>query len=123
MEYYNHYSLRIYPVPAQGSRKITMTIQQLLVVENGAAVYKLPLMITDLIEQLNVNIAVAGCGTSPSVIQGLLSSQAFANDKNCHYELLWSASGLKADKSLSFSIPIQLKQPILCIKNVDTKSF
>lgn len=123
MDYYDHYSLRIYPVPAMGSRKITMTIQQLLVIENGSAVYKLPLAITDLIEQLNVNIAVAGCSASPSVIQGLLSNQAFINDKNYHYELLWSASGLKADKPLSFSIPIQLKQPALCIKNVGGRSF
>jgi TonB-dependent SusC/RagA subfamily outer membrane receptor len=123
MDYYNHYSLRIYPVPAMGSRRITMTIQQLLVVENGAAVYKLPLVITDLIGQLNVNIAVAGCEASPTVIQGLLTNQSFANDKNCHYELVWSASGIKADKPLSFSIPVQLKQPILCIKNMDGKSF
>ena len=65
MDYYNHYSLRIYPVPAMGSRRITMTIQQLLVVENGTAVYKLPLMVTDLIEQLHVNISVAAihCGS------------------------------------------------------------
>ena len=33
MDYANHYSLRIYPVPAKGSRKVTMTIQQLLVRE------------------------------------------------------------------------------------------
>jgi len=123
MDYYNHYSLRIYPVPAMGSRRITMTIQQLLPLDNGAAIFKLPLMITDLIEQINVNIGIKTNTGPPTVNQGLLTNQQFANVKNCYYELQWKAAGVKADKPLSFSIPVQIDKPMLGIKNEAGKTF
>jgi hypothetical protein len=41
MDYADHYSLRIYPVPANGSRRITMTIQQLLTREKNNLLYSL----------------------------------------------------------------------------------
>ena len=122
MDSYNNYSLRIYPVPAKGSRRITMTIQQLLTIEKGIAVYKLPLKINDVIEKLDVSIRINGSTGSPSVIKGLLTDQVF-NNKEASYELIWKATGLKAEKPLSFSIPLSLQQPVLCIKKMETKTF
>ena len=122
MDSYNNYSLRIYPVPAKGSRRITMTIQQLLTIEKKVAIYKLPLKINDVIENLDATIKVAGSSGFPSVIKGLLTDQVF-NSKQHSYELLWKATGIKADKSLSFSIPMSLQQPVLCIKKVEAKAF
>ena len=122
MEYYNHYSLRIYPVPAKGSRRITMTIQQLLSINKEAAIYKLPLKINDEIEQLNVSIRVNGSTGFPWVIRGLLTDQVFTGSENFH-QLVWKATMLKADKPLSFSIPLSLQQPVLCTKSIDGKTF
>lgn len=122
MEYYNHYSLRIYPVPAKGSRRITMTIQQLLLIKADKAVYKLPLKINDIIEKLEVQINVSGCNGYPAVIKGLLSDQPFLL-KNSSYELNWIANDHKADQPLSFSIPLSLQQPSLCIKTLNDETF
>ena len=108
MDSYNNYSLRIYPVPAKGSRRITMTIQQLLAIEREMAVYKLPLKINDVIENLDVSIRINGSTGFPAVIKGLLTDQMFSS-KETSYELLWKATGLKAEKALSFSIPFSRK--------------
>jgi TonB-dependent SusC/RagA subfamily outer membrane receptor len=122
MDSYNNYSLRIYPVPPKGSRRITMTIQQLLKLEKGIAIYTLPLQINDIIENLAVSIRINGCTGFPSVIKGLLTDQVFTIKEN-PYELFWLATGLKAEKPLSFSLPLSLQQPLLCIKKMEGKTF
>jgi TonB-dependent SusC/RagA subfamily outer membrane receptor len=122
MDSYNHYSLRIYPVPANGSRRITMTIRQLLIIRGEKAVYKLPLNIKDGIGQLDVQLKIAGSTGWPSVIKGLLTDQLFYQ-KNNSYTLSLTAKEHKADQSLSFSIPLSLKQPSLCIKTINEQTF
>ncbi|HWR33477.1 MAG TPA: VIT domain-containing protein [Chitinophagaceae bacterium] len=122
MDSYNHYSLRIYPVPAKDSRKITMTIQQLLVIQGDKTVYELPLKINDIIEQLDVEAKVTGASGFPSVIKGLLTDQVFYQ-KNNSYELKWTAQEKKADRPLSFSVPLSLQQPSLCVKTINEKTF
>jgi tetratricopeptide (TPR) repeat protein len=122
MDSYNNYSLRIYPVPPKGSRKITMTIQQLLINKKEVSIYELPLNVNDVIEQLTVNVRVTGSSGFPSVIKGLLTEQVF-NNKEALYELYWNVTGIKANKPLSFSIPLSLQQPVLCVKNAEGRSF
>ncbi len=122
MDSYNNYSLRIYPVPAMSSRKITMTIQQLLILEKEKAIYKLPLNIRDTIRELNVQIDVEGSTGFPSVIKGLLQDESFGIRGN-QYDLALASKGVKAEKPLSFSIPLSAQQHVLCLKSVDGKAF
>ncbi|NOT52789.1 MAG: TonB-dependent receptor plug domain-containing protein [Chitinophagaceae bacterium] len=122
MNGYNQYHLRIYPVPAKGCRRITMTIQQLLQINGDKAVYKLPLRIKEVIEKLDVQIKVSGSDGSPSVIKGLLTNQSFSQNNNL-YELNWVTNDEKADQPLSFSIPLSLQQPSLCIKTTNDETY
>lgn len=122
MEYYNHYSLNVYPIAAKSCRRVRMTIQQMLKPVGGVLLYKLPVYSNDTLKQITVNIKAGGCSAAPSVVKGLLSNQAFSGD-NGIYQLSWSASAVKMDKPLSFSIPLSLEKPALCIKQVKEKSF
>lgn len=122
MEYYNHYSLNIYPIPAKGCRKITMTIQQILKIADGKLIYKLPLFSKDTIKQLNVNIKAGGYSSSPSVIKGLLTDQSFNNADNV-WQLHWANKDVRVEKPLSFSMPITLEKPSLCIKQGKEKNY
>ncbi len=122
MNSYNYYNLHIYPVPAKGCRRITMTIQQLLQIQGNKAVYKLPLNVKDSIEQLNVQVKVTGSDNWPSVIKGLLTNELFYLKDN-NYSLSLAGKGRKADQPLSFSIPLSLKQPSLCIKTVNDDTW
>jgi TonB-dependent SusC/RagA subfamily outer membrane receptor len=122
MNFPNNYSLRIYPVPAKSSRKITMTIQQLLQIEKEKAVYKLPLNSNDIIEELNVQVEVKGSTGFPSVIKGLLQEESFGI-QGSSYSLSRITRLEKADKPLSFSIPLTVQQHTLCVKPVNGKTY
>lgn len=122
MDGHNSYSLRIYPVPAKSTRKITMTIQQLLVLEKEKAVYHLPLNVRDTVGELDVRIAVNNSTGYPSVIRGLLQDEMFSNPGS-QYELVKLGKHFKVDKPLSFSIPLSTQQHTLCVKNVNEKAF
>jgi TonB-dependent SusC/RagA subfamily outer membrane receptor len=122
MSYDNNYQLRIYPVPAKASRKVTMTIQQLLIVEKGKMVYKLPLNIKDVIDTMNVKIEAKSNGGFPSVIRGLLEAEVF-NAHGNNYSLSKSFGSVKAEKPISFSIPLSMQQHSLCIKQADSATY
>ncbi len=80
MEYADHYSLRIYPVPAKGCRKVTMTIQQVLTQDKSELLYSLPLFISDTVRYFKLNISVNG-NTKPATRPGLIAQQNFYGRK------------------------------------------
>ena len=115
MEYANHYSLRIYPVPANGCRKVTMTIQQLLIGDKKELLYSLPLLISDTVRYFKLNIAVNG-NTNPAVRSGLLTGKSFLGENDNHsLSMITENSMLKSP--VSFSIPDFVKHIALYKNN------
>jgi TonB-dependent SusC/RagA subfamily outer membrane receptor len=106
MDYADHYSLRIYPVPAKGSRKVTMTIQQLLVKEKYNLLYTLPLNVSNTVPSFKLNIAVNGAYI-PSARPGLIAGQAFTGS-NQLYHLGWNAEDATLKNPIAFAIPLPL---------------
>jgi len=72
----NRYRLNIYPVPANASRRITITIHQQLVAENGRLVYQFPFNKTDTAAAFNLQVQTSGCGEPHG--EGMLAQQSFA---------------------------------------------
>lgn len=59
----NNYSLRVYPIPARGSRRVQLEITQPLVRDRGVAgalVYRLPLNFAEKVGKLDVEVLVNG---------------------------------------------------------------
>ena len=83
MNYNNYYSLFIYPIPAKSSRKVTITIDQLLVTDSNKLIYELPLSFSSPTENFSadVNINVNG---SPRVAgsKGFLEKALFEKNEN-----------------------------------------
>lgn len=115
MEYADHYSLRIYPVPAKGSRKVTMTIQQLMVKEKNNLLYSLPLNITDAVPSFKLNINVNG-SMIPNTRPGLLNGLSFTRGDQ-QYRLSWNAEKIMLKTPVSFSIPLSTTT-FYCTKTV-----
>ncbi|MDX2047185.1 MAG: VIT domain-containing protein [Chitinophagaceae bacterium] len=120
MDYAGHYSLRIYPVPAKGCRKVTMTIQQLLPAEKNNVQYYLPLNVSDTVQNFSLNITVNG-STNPVVKTGLIADRYFAVT-NGEYYLDWNAENILLKSPLVFSIPLAAK-PEVCIKANEKQTF
>ncbi|HEX7845323.1 MAG TPA: VIT and VWA domain-containing protein, partial [Chitinophagaceae bacterium] len=116
MESPDHYSLRIYPVPGKGSRKITMTIQQLLKTETNKLHYWLPLNIDDMVEQFDLNIAVESSRSAPSTKPGLIAAHAF-NSAASHHTLSWNANKIQLKSPIAFSIPLSATQEFCARQN------
>ncbi|MBL7741400.1 MAG: TonB-dependent receptor plug domain-containing protein [Chitinophagaceae bacterium] len=120
MDYADHYSLRIYPVPANGCRKVTMTIQQLLTVEKNHLVYTLPLNIAELVKQVKLNIAV-NSHAIPLTRPGLIAQYYFKNTNNLH-TLSWNAADAAIKTPVTFGIPMATS-PSLCTKTTGQQTY
>ena len=118
MEYADHYSLRIYPVPPKGSRKVTMTIQQLLTAGKSDYLYSLPLNINDTVQHFRLNISVNG-DLNPAARPGLIANRSFTTLDQQH-ALEWNTENILLKSPISFSIPVTSK-PVFCIKQVEEK--
>src|SRR5688572_22853751 len=114
MEYADHYSLRIYPVPAKGTRKITMTIQQMLKPENNSLHYELPLNVPDTVREFNLDISVQSGNATPAARRGLIAGKTFGFSGH-QYFLEWNTTRIILKNPLIFFIPIS-ENPVLCTK-------
>jgi TonB-dependent SusC/RagA subfamily outer membrane receptor len=112
MDYRDHYSLRIYPVPAKGSRKITVTIQQLLTVQDNYLNYLMPLNIPDTLKHFHLLIQTASEGEMPFSQPGIISGRLF-NNVGDQYQLQYDEEHLVLKSAIAFSLPLK-KRVTLC---------
>lgn len=105
MDYKDHYSLRIYPVPPKGGRKITFTIQQLLMVEDNHLQYVLPLNIPDTVKQFHLKIQATSNGNKPINHLGIIADKLFEQGID-QYQLKYDAADIALKSPIAFSIPL-----------------
>lgn len=110
MDYKDHYSLRIYPVPPKGSRRITFTIQQLLMVEDNHLQYVLPLNIPDTVKQFHLEIQASSDGHKP-ISLGIIADKVFEQGID-QYQLKYDAANIALKSPISFSFPLVNKTAI-----------
>lgn len=107
-----NYSLNIYPVPAKGSRKITMTIDQLLKTEGNELVYQLPLNIQHQVKDFRLSITAGSNENIPTVKKGLIENETFSNTGD-QYVLGQAENNIYLQKPIVFSIPLTTS-PVFC---------
>ena len=120
-EYNNQYSLRIYPVPAKKSRKVTITIQQMLKLKQGVPEYYLPLSCKDTTENFNIAIQTNHQQIEPFFKTGLLLNEKFAAIENG-----FSYKSIKKPVVLNLPVSFVLpsaKGPLFCTKKVNGQHF
>lgn len=120
MDYYNHYSLRIYPLAPKSTRKISMTIEQLMQAANGSLHYSMPLAIQDTVSRFVTKIEVSGSHASPRTGAGVLETSSFVSAAE-GYELQLESKHMVLNWPLSFSIPFA--ENAVCTKQVDGKNY
>lgn len=121
MDGYNSYSLRIYPVPAKGTRRITLTVQQLLKAVNDTLHYFLPLTCTDKLQQYTLLVDVHHTATKAFGKGGLLKDKSFTANYTGQ-RLSFTATDFVWDKAVSFSVPLP-PQDVICLKKEGEKTF
>lgn len=99
----NRYRIRVYPVPAKGSRLVSFTVQQLLFPNGRQLDYAFPLKFFTTVKKTSAAIFVSG-DAAPFVWSGLLTGKSFVHQAN-QYRCDYTAQGISTNASLSFSIP------------------
>ncbi len=121
MDYKDHYSLRIYPVPPKGSRKITFTIQQLLTVENGNLQYFLPVNVPDTVKGFHLSIQSTAKESFPISHTGIIEGKQFSYSGE-QYILKYEAENIPLKSAIGFFIPL-LNKTVLCTKTTANQKY
>jgi len=74
----NNHKLRVYPIPAQGSKRVLIRYAELLPQRAGRLAYRLPLEFGERLAELAVSLRVTGADAPPSANAGALAVPAFA---------------------------------------------
>ena len=85
----NNFKLRIYPIPAQGVRKVSLTITERLIANKaGAALYRLNLPGADKLENFDFRLLVPGLTASQTrVLRGLSGAKWWHSEGEARLEL------------------------------------
>ncbi|HEX6848036.1 MAG TPA: VIT domain-containing protein, partial [Chitinophagaceae bacterium] len=114
-----NYSLNIYPVPAKGNRKVTMTIDQLLKTEDNELVYQLPLNV-QIVKDFKLTIHAGTNENIPVVKKGLIEGKSFSFLQD-QYALIWTEKNIYLQKPISFSIPLS-SGTVVCRKPIGNET-
>ncbi len=115
----DHYRLNIYPVPARSSRRITMTIHEKLVKQNGRLLYRFGFNKKDSAKQFDLTIKTSGCG-SPRTEKGMILHQPFMEEQGGGL-LEWKAGKQSLDQPIAFSM--EAVSNVYCTQQKDGKTF
>ncbi len=116
----NRYRLNVYPIPARSSRRITMTIQELLKEKNGSLIYELPVAGADSIGKFQLTMSSNNCSSRPIVMPGFLANDAFSFDGN-RYTLTRTDKDLRLPFTIGFTLPAT--EQALAVKRQDGKNY
>ena len=104
MESQNSYRLNIYPFAPKGTRRVVITIQQMMVDGDNEKIYNLPLQFHNKVDDLTLNIKTTGYKT-PNVYKGLLEDDAFGRSQNNNF-LLRNSRHVFLNKPIHFGLPL-----------------
>ncbi|MBL0357496.1 MAG: TonB-dependent receptor plug domain-containing protein [Chitinophagaceae bacterium] len=122
LEYGNNYSLHIYPVPAKGTRSVTITIQEVLPLVNNELRYSLPFKITDICENFSLNILAKRQGFETIKTAGLIAGHFFSGGTETQ-QLQWATQHLLIKQPVEFSIPLRAVTHTACADDGAQKYF
>ncbi len=116
MEYADHYSLRIYPIAARSSRKVKITVTQLMQADSAKLTYNLPLSFSMPTESFKLKIKINNTDEQPICNKGVLENWFFyLSNNNASFDL--ESKNVLLNKPVSFSVIIPANKPLLCISS------
>lgn len=80
----NNHKLRVYPIPANGSKRVLIRYAETLALREGRLSYRLPLEFGERLAELTVAIRVTGAEAPPRASVGALAVPAFMNSGSGH---------------------------------------
>ncbi len=114
----NNFRTRIYPIPGNGSRTISITYEQELKVENGRFTYYLPLDYKDKIEEFSLQANVFQPGGKPEFAVRQTSNIRF-DQQGMNYVASFKRSAYHPQQALKFSLPVVEDVPEVLVQEIE----
>ena len=89
----HNYKLRVYPLPAQGGKRVVIRYSETLAARGERLSYRLPLAYAERLAELSVVIRAGGAAAAPQVTAGALTLPAFVAEQGGH-RFDWQARDL-----------------------------
>ncbi len=103
----NNYKARIYPIPANGYKRILLAYEQELTYNNGDHYYNLPLNFKNKLNHFGLEITVFDQKGKPVIDSGNISGLEFSTwDKN--YKTSVTKKNFITNKNISVKVPVSL---------------
>lgn len=118
----NNYRVRIYPMPAKGTRKIRINISELLLIKANALQYYLPLDVSYPVKELKIQCIVSQSPAMPLTTEGLLKGKRFKEQYNS-FSIQDSATNVQLKQPLSFQVPLQQANSVINYSTGSTTAF
>ncbi|WP_299261383.1 VIT domain-containing protein [uncultured Aquimarina sp.] len=103
----NTYKARIYPIPANGYKRIVLAYEQELVYTDNAHYYDLPLGFKNKLDHFSLKMIVFDQKSKPIIEKGQLSGLEFSNWEK-HYSTTITKKNYIPNKDLLIKIPVPL---------------
>ena len=81
----NNFKLRVYPIPAQGTRQVLIRYAETLKKRAGRLVYRLPLEYADTLDNFRLDLNVVGAKGAPEKTRGQLDDLNFKPGNNGYH--------------------------------------
>ena len=105
----NNFRTRIYPIPSNGSRTITIGYEEELSIKNGQLQYRLPMDYKESIDNFSIKATVWQSKSTPK-IDGQINGFQF-DKEGLNYVANFSRKNYKANSLLAFSLPVAENVP------------
>jgi len=76
----NNFKLRVYPIPAQGVKRVVLRVAETLAERSGRSLYRLPLGFGDRVGHLSIDVRVDDAGGKPVANTRALGNLEFAHE-------------------------------------------
>ncbi len=106
----NNFRTRIYPIPANGTRTITIGYEQELPVTNGKLTFRLPMDYKEAIDHFSLTSTVWQSWGKPQVEESPENALSFDKEGN-NYVASYRRENFRPERSLVFSLPVSESIP------------
>jgi len=101
----NNFRLRVYPIPAQGTKRVVIHVAQTLDSIHGQSFYQLPLGFGERVGTLDLSVNINGIDKAPNVGKNSFGEMAFSRDTfGSRYRLRESRRNFSGSGSIEFML-------------------
>jgi len=106
----NNFRTRIYPIPAHGTRTISIGYEEELSAEKGYFCYRLPMAYPETIENFSVKASVWKSKSKPQIL-GQLSEELSFDEQGENFVATFSRNNYQTGRALIFALPAPTNVP------------